>query len=121
MKKEGYKIRRLCAEDIFSICDIIGKCGVSEFKNCFSVIAAEDNPRSTGIAVTFEIAGVICRNILSCKKEICSFMADLTGVSEDEISSLELMDFAELIKEILQKKELKDFFSVVSGFFLSAL
>lgn len=121
MKKESYKIRELCAEDIFSICDIIGKCGVSEFKNCFANIAAEDSPRSTGIAVTFEIAGIICRNILFCKKEICSFIADLTGISEDEIYSLELMDFAELIKAVIKKKELKDFFSVVSGFFLSGL
>lgn len=118
MKKRNFDIRKLCAQDIFPVCDIIGKCGISEFKNCF-LKQRESDYKNAGIAVVFEIAGIICRNICFCEKEVFSFLSDISGIAEKDLRLLDMSEFASLLKAVIAKEELKDFFTVVSGFFLS--
>ena len=118
MTTEKFSLRKLTAQDIFPVCDIIGKCGVSEFKNCF-LKQREGEYRNAGIAVVFEIAGIICRNISSCEKELFSFLSDISGIDEKELRQLEMSEFACLLKAVISKEEMKDFFTAASGFFLT--
>ena len=69
--------------------------------------------RTIGINITFEIAGIICRNISKCKKEIYSFLGSVFGCDSENISKLSLKEFTELIKHLLSKKEIRDFFTDV--------
>jgi len=113
MKAEDFEIRKISAEDIFPMCDIIGKCGISEFKNCFLKNRKGDY-KNTGIAVMFELAGIICKNISLCEKELFSFVSDLCNVDEETVRSMEPSEFLILLKIIFEKKEMKDFFTAVS-------
>lgn len=117
--EKNFKIRNLCADDIFPMCDIIGKCGIAEFKNCFLANSKEKSEYSAGVNVIFEMAGIICKNISACKNEIYSFLSDLSGIPEGELKKMKPSDFAYLIKEVLNKKEMSDFFTAVSEFFIS--
>ncbi len=117
--KNNFSIRNLCSDDIFPMCDIIGKCGISEFKNCFVKPVEGENSYNKGVNMVFDMTGVICKNISSCKCELYTFLSDLSGTSEKEIATLEPAEFVCLIKAVLNKKEFKDFFTVVSEFFIS--
>lgn len=117
--ENNFKIRSLCADDIFPMCDIIGKCGIAEFKNCFLKNNKEKNQYSAGVNAVFEMAGIICKNISACKNEIYSFLSDLSGISDDELKSMKPADFIRLIKAVFSKREAYDFFMAVSGFLIS--
>lgn len=117
--EKNFKIRDLCADDIFPMCDIIGKCGIAEFKNCFLKNSKEKNEYSAGVNVIFEMTEIICKNISTCKNEIYSFLSDLSGLSEQELKKMKPADFTHLIKEVFNKKEMRDFFTAASEFFIS--
>lgn len=117
--EKNFKIRSFCADDIFPMCDIIGKCGIAEFKNCFLANTKEKSEYNAGVNVIFEMAGIICRNISSCKNEIYSFLSDLSGISEIKLKNMKPADFTYLIKEVFNQKEAVDFFTAVSEFFIS--
>lgn len=120
MENNRFKIRDLCTDDIFPICDIIGKCGIAEFKNCFlKNPEQQESNREAGINIVFEMAGIICRNISSCKNELYSFLSGISEMTEEEIRKLLPSEFINLLKVVLTKKEIKDFFMAVSGLFIS--
>lgn len=119
MEKNKFEIRSLCADDIFPMCDILGKCGFSQLKGCFEKNENTDSTYNAGVNVIFEIGGVICRNISSCKNELYAFLSDLSGIKPDEIGKLTPSEFARLIKAVISKKEMSDFFTAVSEFFIS--
>ena len=48
------------------------------------------------------------------RKEIYSFLADLSGLSVKDIQELDMAVFAEMIVELIMRDEFKDFFSAVS-------
>ncbi|MBQ3566380.1 MAG: hypothetical protein IJA12_04295 [Oscillospiraceae bacterium] len=117
MENNNFSIRNLSADDIFPMCDIMAKCGVSELKNCFN--NTYNDAGKMGAAIAFEITGIVCRNISSCKNEIFAFLSALSGLTAKEIAMLSPADFIRLLKAVFEKKEMKDFFSAVSGLFLS--
>lgn len=119
MEKMKFTIRTLCADDIFPMCDILGKCGFSELKACFQNTENQKNSYNAGVNVVFDILNVICKNISSCKNEIYSFLSELSSISVENISKLMPSDFTRLIKAVFTKKEMIDFFTAVSEFFIS--
>lgn len=112
MKEKEFKLRDLSADDIFPMCDIMAKCGVSELKNCFGT---DNGRRKTGADIAFEITGIVCRNVSSCKNEIYAFLSGLCGLTSKEIGKLTPAEFVGLLKKVFVKKEMKDFFTAVSG------
>lgn len=123
---KAYELRRLTADDVFPMFQIISKIGIKEFKKCFEspevmqmVKGAasgekDDVTTSVGMAVAFDLAGIIVSNLASCKADIYQFLAQLSGMTTKEIAGLPMMTFFEMIIDVIKKEEFKDFFQVVA-------
>lgn len=117
-----YNIRTLCAKDLFPLSKIISCIGVKEFRTCFENDAIKnaatqggDNPdyAAVGIGVFFDIAGIILGNLPKCENEIFNFLASITDLKRKDIEGMEMAEFAQLVIDIIQKPEFKDFIGVV--------
>ena len=53
----------------------------------------------------------------SCKKDLYEFLASLTGKTTDEIASLPIGTFFQLLLDVIGKEDFKDFMQVVSKLF----
>lgn len=121
------EMRQLTSKDIFPMCQIIKKIGIDEFKQCFSTpevlkMVSEDGgtgkvANQIGISIMFDIVSIIVGNLPKCKDEIYNFLASITGSSSKELEELSIADFTQLIVDLVQKEEFKDFIGVVSKLF----
>ena len=120
-----YTLKKLSAEHIFIFTTILTKVGFKEIKNCFNtediqvMLQAENegntgNMEKVGLAVAMDIAGVVIANLANCKDNIYQLLSDLSGMTKDEIASLDMNVFVSMIIDVFQKEEFKDFFKVVS-------
>lgn len=121
-----FELRTLNASDIFPMSTILSKIGLNEFKHCFEpseikklMGGAKGNEAVVGMGIMFEVANIILTNLHKCETDVYRFLASVANVDVDEIKNLPLADFAELIIDLVQKPEFKDFFSVVSRLFKS--
>ncbi len=115
---KNYTMRSLTARDIFPMAKIISKCGISDLKRCFFAINKNDDIRNVGINVMIDAISIICSNIEKCEDDIFDFLSDLTGIDKKNISDISPAEFAEIITSIIKKEEFRDFFTVLSEFFL---
>lgn len=127
-KEEGkaYALRELKAKDIAPMASILSKIGLKEIKECFnpddiqelaSGKSAEEAAAAVGLTIFADIAGVIFDNYEKCQDDIFRLLASLSGKSKEEIASLPMDSFAEMIIDVIKKEEFKDFFKVVSKLF----
>jgi len=126
---KAYELRTLCAEDVFPMFKIISKIGIKEFKSCFEAEDVKEAIKSAtngetqdgleviGLGVALEIASVIMANIPQAKEDIYLFLAQVSGMSKDDIRNLPISTFTEMIIDVVKKEEFKDFFGVVSKLF----
>lgn len=126
--ERNYELRTLTAKDVFPVCAIIDKIGVKEFKGCMASDevqkaikkmngkATDDSLSAIGMTVMLDIAGVIISHISAAEDDIFSFLSSLSGISKKDLKDIPLPTFAQMIIDVVQKEEFKDFFSVVSGF-----
>ena len=118
-----YILRKVDAQDIAPLASIISKIGFKEFKSCFdsAEIKAGANGsvdvEKAGMAIMFDIVGVIISNIPKCIDEVFLFIASLTGLEVDSVKRLDLDVVTEIIIEIFQKEEFKKVFKVASRLF----
>lgn len=126
-KAKAYELRSLTADDMFPMFNIISKIGVKEFKACFespdvkkAIVGAasgkgkQDDLTAVGMAVAFDLAGVIISNLSSCKEDIYHLLSQLSGMTAKEIASLPMVTFVEMIMDVVKKDEFTDFFQAVS-------
>ena len=127
---KAYELRTLCADDVFPMFKIISKIGIKEFKSCFESddvkeaiksatngVENQENLEVIGLGVALEIASVIMANIPQAKEDIYLFLAQVSGMSKDDIRNLPISTFTEMIIDLVKKEEFKDFFGVVSKLF----
>ena len=127
---KAYELRRLTADDVFPMFQIVSKIGVKEFKVCFESpeikkmikdALSDEKPvdkdalkNSIGVAVVLDIAGIIVSNLAKCKNDIYQFLAQLSGMTTKDIAELPMVTFFEMIMDVFKKDEFKDFFQVVA-------
>ena len=138
-REKPYKLRALCAEDVFPMLNILKKIGIKEFKECFSKETLEsivemfmnsakaeneDSENDTLVAVgisilpsVLDIADVLIGNLSKCENEVYKFLENVSDLSIAEIKKLNMADFFEMIVDVIKKEEFKDFFKVVSRLF----
>ena len=127
---KAYELRKLTADDVFPMFQIISKIGIKEFKRCFDspdvkeVVAkaasGEDGQAdltSVGMAVAFDLASVIISNLGSCKNDIYLLLSQLSGLKTKDIAELPMVTFFEIIIDVIKKEEFKDFFQAVAKLF----
>lgn len=136
--EKKYELRPLVASDLGTVCKIISKIGVRQFKECFNVDqikesmkSDEDESKETedseeakdaklesiGFGVVFDIAGIIISNIPVAEADIQKFIASLTGLSVQQVKALPLADYGEIILDVITNEDFKDFFKRVMKLF----
>lgn len=142
MVERNYKLRTLCADDIFPMVKIISKIGIDEIADCFDakemseIMEAmkptedeetekvEENTadktnelltQQIGIKVVMKLVGLLMKNLGNIKGDLYKFLAGVSGMEEQEIAKLPLGTFTQMIIDIFKKEEFGDFFGVVSG------
>lgn len=125
-EEKTYTLRALEAKDVFLMSKIIGAIGIKEFKDCFesdaikSMITNPDDEEavaSVGVAVFLDIAEIILNNLPKCEKDVYTFLGNLSGMTPEQIESLPMNTFFEMLIDVIQKEEFKDFMQVVSKLF----
>ena len=138
-----YELKPLAGEHIVPMVSIIRKIGLKELKNCISEEALEkvislfmggansteegktDNNAENifsaiGISIlptALDVAEVLLANIEKAEADIFRFLESVSNLSVEQIKQLSLADTAEMIIDVIQKEDFKDFFKVVSKFF----
>ena len=124
--EKKYELRRLNASDIFMMSKILSSIGIKEFRKCFDSenigelvkgTKTEDAAAKVGVAVMFDIAGIVLDNLPSCEKYVYAFLANLSGLKADEIAALPMAEFAEMVVDVIKKEDFRDFMKVVSRSF----
>lgn len=137
------ELRELKSADIFPMIQILNKIGFRELKEIltpdkikemmktFKEEKSEEKPEEKseekseemntttvlGFNLIIEVVGVVMNNLPSCQVEIYKFMSNLSGLSVKDLEDLPMADFAEMIIDLIQKQEFKDFFKAVSKLF----
>lgn len=131
------ELRQLKSSDIFPMIQILNKIGFKELKTVLtpdrlksmvSTFKAKqeeeeddddtvDQTTVLGFNLVFEVAGIIMQNLPSCEQDLYKFLSGVSGLSVQEITDLPMSDFAEMIVDVIQKPEFKDFFKAVSKLF----
>ena len=114
-----FELRKLEAKDIAPMASIINKIGWKDIKTCFQPIEGKDmtDLNALGMTVAFDIVGIVLANYEKCQQDVFSFLSSLSGMKPKQIESLSPADFAEMVIDVVQKEEFKDFFLVVSKLF----
>ena len=128
-----FELRKLQSDDLFPMFGIMSKIGFKDLKEIITpdkikdMISQMDNEENAdkdtdattmlGVSVVMEIVSIIIKNLPSCKNEIYSFLAGVSGMTVKEIGKLDMVTFTEMIVAVVQKLEFKDFFKVVSKLF----
>ena len=124
--EKKYELRSLNASDIFMMSKILSSIGIKEFRKCFDSenigelvkgTKTEDAAAKVGVAVMFDIAGIVLDNLPSCEKYVYAFLANLSGMQADEIASMPMATFCGNCRGCYQKGTFRDFMKVVSRLF----
>lgn len=129
-----YTLRKLKADDMFLMFCILSKIGFRELKDCFGSAdtkeamkkafeggeGQEQQLETVGVAVAFDMADIVLRNLPKCKAEIYALLSALSGLSADEIADLDMGTFTSMIVDVLRKDEFPDFFTAVKRLFKRA-
>lgn len=123
--EKAYTLRALEAKDVFLMSKIIGNIGIKEFKNSLNsdeikaLINSSDDEAaaSVGAAVFLDMAEIVLGNLPKCEEDVYAFLGDLSGMNAQCIKSLPMNTFVEMIIDVIQKGEFKDFIKVVSRLF----
>lgn len=121
--KKSYEFRTLCAEDIFPLATLISKLGIKDVANCFgdeNVKNAmqkkyedeEEEKRIVGIQVITSVLGLVLKNFPNAKSEIYTLLSASTGIKIDELKTMGLSEFTEMIIDYFKQEGMIDFFKV---------
>lgn len=110
-----YTLRKLCARDVFPFAKILSKVGIKQFAECFELDENDNLSLSmSGLSVALNVIDILLSNLDKCENEIYNFLANVAGMTSEDVKNLDMDVFAEMVIEIFQKKEFSDFFKAVS-------
>lgn len=132
-----YTLRNLCSDDVFICVAILHKIGFKEVRGCItldrlkavvskvqaeSVENAEGAEDSDGIAekagfdIAMDLLSVIMGNMEACKGDVYKLLANLSGMTAEQISRLDAAVFVAMLIDVFKQKCFVDFFKVVLKF-----
>ena len=126
----NFELRNLKADDMFLMFGILSKIGFNDLKENLTPEklkeitssfkqgeGAEDVSTFLGFNIMFGAVEIIMKNLPSCKNEIYSLLASLSGMTAKNIADLDMVTFTEMIIAVVRKEEFKDFFKAVAKLF----
>lgn len=115
--KKPYTLRDLNDEDIYPLCEIIGKVLPDDMKEAFvQLVSGEKSLKDTGIMVVFDLGKLILKNFGSVKTEMYGLLSDMSGIPVEELKKMPFGTTPRMIKDIFQDAKNTDFFKELSEF-----
>lgn len=118
MENEALTMRRLCADDLFTMMRILSKIGVNDLRSVMQTKTAiqrvregSESAESLGVTVALMIADKLLARLPDCKAEIYTLLADLSGKTPAEIAALDMGVFAEAVFTLMASEDFRDFFT----------
>lgn len=129
-ENKSYELKKLTTKNVFSLVRVIKKFGIEDFKKCFfnqnvqnlfveKKEEGADNDKlleTVGMEVAFDVANIVIINLPNCEEEIYDFLSQISNLSKKKVEDLPMNEFFEMIIDVVQKEEFKDFFTLVSRF-----
>lgn len=127
--EKSYTLRNLKANDLFQMMRIINRIGIKEVKGLLASADIknalteavkdgkinDDAASAVGVQVMIDLACLVTSHIPDCQKEIYDFLASLSGMTVEEIADLDMPVFVEMIMDVFNKPDFKDFFQRLFG------
>lgn len=130
-ERKPYKLRELCAKDVFPMVKIIRKIGLKDIGKAFDPeeiraitenVSEDENAtvdsiaETVGVSVVLKIIDVVMENLESAEQEIFVFLGGLSGMDADAVGNLPMDVFFEMLVDTFKSKEFVGFMKVVSRF-----
>ena len=112
-----YALKPLQARHLFRFATILRKIGIDRFKSIFdseAVVGAVKDGRSAedvGMAVVFDALSVIIDNLPKIEGDVYGLLADLSGMTAEDVADLPLGDFTGMLVDVFKADGFKDFFT----------
>lgn len=118
MENEALTMRRLCADDLFTMMRILSKIGVNDLRSAMPTKTAvqrvregNESAETVGVTVALTIANKLLSRLPDCKNEIYTLLADVSGKTPAEIAALDMGVFAEAVFDLMASEDFRDFFT----------
>lgn len=118
MENEALTLRRLRADDLFTMMRILSKIGVEDLRAALPgkttiqrVREGNESAETVGVTVALTIADKLLSRLPDCKNEIYTLLADVSGKTPAEIAALDMGVFAEAVFTLMASEDFRDFFT----------
>ena len=118
MENEALTLRRLRADDLFTMIRILSKIGVEDLRAALPgkttiqrVREGNESAETVGVTVALTIADKLLSRLPDCKNEIYTLLADVSGKTPAEIAALDMGVFAEAVFDLMASEDFRDFFT----------
>ena len=120
------QLRRLQATDLFAMVRLLNAIGFKELKTAinFDEIkeakknVTDENKESVyvemGTNIIMSLIPFMFEKLAVAETEIYSFVGGIAGMKVKDVAKMDAIEFIDLITEIFQKEEFKDFFKRAS-------
>lgn len=118
MENEALTLRRLRADDLFTMMRILSKIGVEDLRAALPgkttiqrVREGNESAETVGVTVALTIADKLLSRLPDCKNKIYTLLADVSGKTPAEIAALDMGVFAEAVFDLMASEDFRDFFT----------
>lgn len=120
------ELRRLQATDLFAMVRLLNAIGFKELKTAINFdeikearknITDENKESVTveiGTNIVMSLVPFIFEKLAVAETEIYTFVGGIAGIKTKDVAKMDAIEFIDLITEIFQKEEFKDFFKRAS-------
>ena len=112
-------LRPLQGRDLFRFAAILSKMGIRQLEGIFDAESVREAVRggatveSVGLQVVMDAAGVVLGNLGRIEADVYALLADLSGLTPEEIASLPMGDFTGMVVDVVAADGFRDFFTQV--------
>ena len=123
-----YELRNPQASDLFVGTKIVKTVGLKNVANCFDTDeikaikntiaergtpATDEETHSVGMKAMTAIGELIFEKLDTVQEDIFKFLSNLSGLTMDEVSTMDIVDFAEMVTTVIKNPKFADFIKVV--------
>lgn len=124
----AYELRNPQASDLFVVSKIIKAVGIKNIADCFKseeleafkakftdsdVPMSEEDQCEAGMIVMTSIGELIFEKLDIVQDDIFKFTSNLSGLTVEDVKSMDIVEFAEMFMEIIKNPKFADFIKVV--------
>ena len=114
--KKKYNLKTVSARHIAPLASIITKIGIKEVAQCFKAegLDKETDVKQLGMAIVIEISSVVLSHLEQCADDVYSLLADLAGLTFEEVLDMPIDEFTEVLIDVCTAQEFRQAFTAAS-------